>query len=467
MFYGPPYPSTEGIPMTSTDLVKSYVDGPLAPVTEERTAFDLAVTGTLPAELVGRYVRNGPNPIGPVDPATQHWFTGPGMVHGVRLAEGRAEWYRNRYVRTPNVSEALGEPPRPTPYDAEGVTGSVNTNVIQVADRTFALVEAGSPPVELSYDLDTIASVDFDGTLAGAFTAHPHRDPRTERWHAVTYYWPEEAVHYVVLGPDARVEHDETIDVGGRPMVHDTAITETRALLFDLPVTFDMEQAMLGTPFPYRWDPAGHCRVGVIPLGGTADQVAWCEVPTCYVFHTFNAVDLPDGRLAVDLVRWPRMFDRDRLGPNEGTSRIERWTLDPAAGTTAIDVIDERPVEFPRIDERLTGTPHRYGYGAGFAEPGAVHAPLRRYDFRDGHVDEVSLGDTTAVQEVVFVPRDGGTAEDDGWLVGLASDRATERTDLVVLDAGDPTAGPVARVHLPARVPDGFHGNWLPDDPAA
>ncbi|HLI02497.1 MAG TPA: carotenoid oxygenase family protein, partial [Acidimicrobiales bacterium] len=75
-------------------LVDNY-----APVTDERTTVDLPVTGRLPEELDGRYLRNGPNPLSP-EPATYHWFTGEGMVHGIRLRDGRAEWYRNRWVRS-------------------------------------------------------------------------------------------------------------------------------------------------------------------------------------------------------------------------------------------------------------------------------------------------------------------------------------------------------------------------------
>jgi len=85
-----------------------FLEGPFAPVAEEVTAFDLRVTGRVPAELSGRYLRNGPNPVGLEDPG-YHWFLGAGMVHGVRLREGRAEWYRNRWVRSNAVAAALGE----------------------------------------------------------------------------------------------------------------------------------------------------------------------------------------------------------------------------------------------------------------------------------------------------------------------------------------------------------------------
>ena len=37
-----------------------------------------------------------------------HWFLGEGMVHGVRLRDGQAQWYRNRWVRSADVATTLG-----------------------------------------------------------------------------------------------------------------------------------------------------------------------------------------------------------------------------------------------------------------------------------------------------------------------------------------------------------------------
>src|SRR5579872_5400587 len=96
-------------------VANPYLEDNFAPVTEEVTVLDLPVTGRLPQELCGRYLRNGPDPITPPDPATYHWFAGTGMVHGVRLEDGAARWYRNRWVRSADVAGVLGEPPRPGP----------------------------------------------------------------------------------------------------------------------------------------------------------------------------------------------------------------------------------------------------------------------------------------------------------------------------------------------------------------
>jgi len=131
----------------SRTATSKYLSGNFAPVEHEIEAFDLPVRGEIPRELTGRLLRIGPNPVTPPDPATYHWFTGTGMVHGVRMRDGKAEWYRNRFVRDDNVAEAKGVPIAPGPRHGMGA-GTANTNVIGHADRTFAIVEAGGLPVE-------------------------------------------------------------------------------------------------------------------------------------------------------------------------------------------------------------------------------------------------------------------------------------------------------------------------------
>jgi len=147
-----------------------FLQGPFAPVTKEITAFDLPVTGRVPAELNGRYLRNGPNPLGLDDP-NYHWFLGAGMLHGVRLRDGKAEWYRNRWVRSKAVAATLGEEWPAGPVH-EGMDFAANTHIIRHAGRILATVEAGPLPYELSDELETRGPCDFGGTLPGGFAAH-------------------------------------------------------------------------------------------------------------------------------------------------------------------------------------------------------------------------------------------------------------------------------------------------------
>ena len=421
----------------------TYLAGNFAPVTEEVTALDLEVTGMIPDGLDGRLLRNGPNPHLPVErPESYHWFTGAGMVHGLRLRAGRAEWYRNRWVGA-----------------AEGFTP--NTNVIGHAGRTWAIVESGPPPVELDDELESLGVNGFDGAVDEGYTAHPKRDPRTGDLHAVSYLWAWDHLRYTVIGTDGRLRREVRVPVEGGPMVHDCAITENHVVLFDLPVTFDLDAAMVGTTFPYAWNPDHGARVGLLPRDGDADAVRWFDVGLCYVFHSLNAHETPSGDVVVDVVRHPRVFDRDRLGPNDGATRLERWTIDPVAGKVSEETLDDTSVELPRHDERLLGQPYRYGYameaGDGFAHGGAV-----KYDLQSGTTERHDFGAGRMTLEPVFVPRSADAGEDEGWILSYVYDAATDRSDVVILAADDFTGDPVATIHLPQRVPFGFHGNWVP-----
>src|SRR5208282_4064667 len=155
----------------------------------------------------------------------------------VRLRDGVAEWYRSRWVGTDSVNRRLGRPPTAGPR--HGVTDVVNTNVIGHAGRLWALVEAGSVPVELDRELNTVGRGYFASPLSLAYTAHPHRDPRTGELHAICYdALSRNKVRYVVVDPLGSVARDVVISVRHGPMIHDCAITARYVLIFDLPITF-------------------------------------------------------------------------------------------------------------------------------------------------------------------------------------------------------------------------------------
>ena len=445
-----------------------YLSGNYAPVTEEITAWNLPVIGEMPDELSGRYLRNGPNPATAVDASTHHWFVGDGMVHGLRIRDGRVEWYRNRYVGSAQMSALRGEPDIDGP-NWNGNSHGPNTNVFGFAGTTWAVVEAGGCPVELSYELDTIGRNDFFGTLPGAFTAHPKFDPDTGEIHAIAYSWAEwiDHVQYLIIGVDGRVRHRRDVHLPGMSMAHDMSLTGRYAVVYDQPVTVDL--SVLGRyPFPFRWNPGYGNRVGLIDRDdertGRQSDIIWIDAPLGYCFHPVNAYD-DDGSVVIDLCLYDRMFDTDVAGPfGDGVARLERWVIDPVARSLRTTVVDERANEFPRVANAVATRRHRYAYTVEpSVDPQAGWATVK-HDLTTGERRAVDHGPGRAAGEAVFVGRaDHGPEEDDGWLLTLVHVLGSDSAEFVVLDAQDLDRGPVARVPLPARVPFGFHGNWISD----
>lgn len=438
-----------------------FLTGIHQPMEEELTLTDLAVTGTIPAALDGRYLRIGPNPIAP-DLASYHWFIGDGMVHGLALKDGRALWYRNRWIRSKAVGAALGEAPAPGPR--HGGFDTVNTNVLAIGGRTFALVEAGSYPVELSDDLERQAYNPFDGTLAGSFTAHPHRDPLTGEQHAICYEGvrPDE-IRHVVIDAAGKVVREEPVPVAHGPMIHDSAFTARYVVILDLPVTLSMAALLSGHGLPYRWNASHQARVGLMPRDGRAADIVWCDVDPAFVFHIANAYDLPDGRVVLDVCAYGTMFAGKHGGPDAASRGLERWTVDPATRSVLTERIDPAAQEFPRCDERRFGQPYRYAYAVALAGGAqfAGDAALYKHDLAAGTRQVHAFASGQVPGEFVFVPAHADAGEDEGWLIGFVVDTATETTELRIIDARRFEGEPVATVLIPHRVPPGFHGNWL------
>jgi carotenoid cleavage dioxygenase len=436
-----------------------YLSGNFAPMIHETTAFDLQVRGRVPDELEGRILRIGPNPIGPVDPARYHWFTGTGLVHGVRLRGGRAEWYRSRFALSADAAVALGKHPISGPGESRL---AVNTNVAVIGSRVHAIVEAGTLPIELDYDLESVARSDFGGTLEGGFTAHPKRDPATGELIALNYETGRPTLRYVVVDAAGRAETRADIAAPHGPMVHDVGFTRNFIIVLDLPVTFQPQRAP-GHAFPYFWNDEQAPRIGLLPRNGDLGGLIWFEAPACYVFHIVNAYEAEGREVVVDVVRHPRMFDHDWQGPNEGAPVLVRWTLDRARGRVTERVLDDHGGEFPRLDDRRGGQNYRYAYTAHWWGDGVSSGPAYKHDVRSERTEVHDFGPGQASLEPLFVPRSGASDEDDGYIISYVFNAGRNASDVVLLSAQDFAGPPLAVVELPVRVPFGFHGNWVPD----
>ena len=446
--------------MTAIDNnVPAHLKGNGAPVQEERTVTDLRVTGALPPELDGRYVRNGANP---VTGMSDHPFLGDGMVHGVRLRGGKAEWYRNRYVKTPYVADTSKDILDMSTSFGDMTMSKANTHVVGHAGQILAL-EEGHFPYVLDGGLETVGPTDYAGRLTGSFTAHPKICPVTGEMLAFGYSIMEPYLRYLRVSADGQLVQTENITVGGPTMMHDFNITRNNVVFMDLPAVFDLEMAMRGE-MPIRWDDEYPARLGVMPRTGSDADVRWFDIDPCYVFHPLNSYEDGD-RIVLDVARFSHMW---RSGPMDFPSPyLWRWTIDTTTGKVTEEQIDDRSGEFPRVADSVIGLEHRYGYLMGAGEGASADDPMTssgailKYDRKTGVRTAIQLGAGRQPGEPVFVPAADGTAEDDGYLMTFVYDAGSNTSEFVVFDAQSMSPTPVASVALP-RIPSGFHGSWVP-----
>jgi len=443
-----------------------FLTGDYAPIRSEDD-FALTVKGELPQGLRGALLRIGPNPQFPPRGA-YHWFGGDGMVHAFYLADGEAR-YRNRYVRTPRwrlehqAGRALfggfgggGGDPSTAGVDA----GVANTNVVRHAGKVMALEEAHRP-FEITETLDSVGYLE---AYRGPVTAHPKIDPATGEMIWFAYGSPRPltgGMSYGITAADGTVLRRQDFQAPYAAMVHDFMVSQGHALIPVLPLTASLERAKAGGP-AYAWEPEAGGWLGLVRRDYGAGSVRWLPVPSCYVFHAMNAWEA-DGKLVADVMRYDRapLFPTvDGTPPARAFARLARWTIDLAGGTDAVveEPLDERAGEFPRIDERWATRANRHGWFA--LDDDAGPSGVRHVDLETGRRQAYELPPGDIASEPVFAAR--GPAEGEGWITTVVWRAAENRSDLLILEALDIEAGPVATVELPRRVPFGFHGQWLP-----
>lgn len=456
-------PIPEARSMTVDD--NPFLQGGFAPVSDEVTLDDLPVTGRLPAGLAGVYRRNGPNaafkPISYTYP-----FDGDGMIHALSIKDGKAA-YRNRFVQTAELQVerqagralwgGIDKPAMPDPallppgMAPRPNKNWANINVVRHGGRLLALYEAGMP-YELTDDLATKGIHDFGGKLRGAMTAHPFLDPVSGEM--IFYRYRPDAPPYLtvfVADKAGAIVAERHVDTGVPYMIHDVAVTARKIVFVLAPVVFDLEGRRQGKPF-LAWRPELGTRIAILDRADLQGPVTWLDAEPFFVFHFLNAYDERDA-IVIDHVRHADFAGALRDKPPQ----MARMTI---AGRSIEHTMTASPaIEFPRHDDRLRGRKNRYGYAAVIAR--GQNSAVLRFDRESGSVAAHDFGPGKEVGEPIFVPAAAHGAETEGWVMVYVYDRASDRSDLALIDARDFTSAPVATVHLPRRVPHGLHGNWM------
>ncbi len=461
--------------MDGSQPVNPYLSGNFAPVQGEDD-FDLTVTGEIPADLAGAFYRNGPNPQF-TPPGDYHWFGGDGMIHGFFVEGGKVR-YRNRYVRTNkwlkehaagrSLFGTFGNPMTTDASVQNQDSGVANTNIVWHAGKLMAL-EEGHMPTEL--DPVSLETRGYLTAYRDRVTAHPKIDPETGEMIWFGYSIGEipfsKTVSYGVTSAAGTVIRRDDFEAPYSAMVHDFLVTRDHVLFPILPLTGSLERAMTGLP-AFAWEPEKGSFVGVMARNASVDTIRWFETDACYVFHPMNAWE-EGSKIFADVMEYPTapLFpNADGSRGDNTAARLVRWTFDLASPSSQIkrEQLDDMAGEFPRFDERRAGLSYRHGwFAANSQRPGDVRFDaIAHVDLATGKRVAYALPEGDATGEPVFVPRKAGAAEGDGWLLSVVYRAHEDRSDFLVFDTGDISAGPIATAALPRRVPFGFHGNWRP-----
>ena len=458
-----------------------HLDGGFAPINMECDAPDLVVEGEVPAELYGTFFRNGPNaqfaPRG-----DYHLFTGDGMIHGFYIENGKVA-YKNRWVKTVkwNKEHEAGESlfsafnPMESDPSVQGMEtdGIANTNVLWHGGKLLAL-EEGHAPFELDPNsLESKGAWTYNDKLVGPMTAHPKIDPETGEMLFFGYNADgviSEHMSFHVVDKNGNLTRAERFKAPYASMVHDFMITREHVIFPIMPLTGSMERAMSGAPV-YAWEPEKGVHIGIMPRNGTVADLRWFKGDPSFVFHPMNAHTAGD-IITCEVCEFEEaplfpLPDGTPGNPDKAIPRLTRWTFDLGQNTDDYQTqrLDDVPCEFPRLDDRYTGLKYRHGYMACDSNPefevGGFNG-IGHVDHKTGKVDVYDVGTACATNEPVFVPRTPDAEEGDGFLLANIYDAERKASHLVILDAQNVSAGPLAKAYLDHRVPFGFHGNWMP-----
>ncbi len=459
---------------------------PVAGVAQDLSCDEMKIEGKLPADLKGRFLRNGPALFERNGQRYQHWFAGDGMVQRFAFT-GTGVSHLGRFVQTQKFrkEQAAGKflyPAFNTYIDSdERVSGpdavnAANTNAIEHGGRVLALWEGGSAFALDPQTLATQGPVQWqDGWAQMPFSAHPKLDPQGNLWNMggagsrlLTYH----------VGPDGKLVKAQVAKLPIDPkkaggMVHDMAITERYMVVPIPPVTMHFDK--LGSAATASEVLKTHAGEPLRIWVGSKNDVAqfkMFELPTDMVFHVGNAYEQGDEVVLQmvagnnnDFLAGSAVQVMRGQHAETGRSSLSVLRLNMRTGQvqrTDFDAIEE----FPRIDPRFIGRESRYLLspvswrnakeqiaGIGF------HGVMLR-DFARQTEARYDYGDNTIAEEHIVVAKPGTANEMNAWVLGTTYDIQRGQTAVNIFEAQSLSKGPIARAWLPYAMPLGFHGNF-------
>ncbi|KAL6655771.1 hypothetical protein ACP70R_006597 [Stipagrostis hirtigluma subsp. patula] len=387
-----------------------------------------------------------------------------------------------------------------------------NTNVFEHAGRMYSIAENHLPHEICIENLKTGSIWDIGGEWDRPFTAHPKVPPGSGE---LVIFGADATKPFLVIGvvsaDGTHLKHRVDLKLDRCTLCHDIGVTQKYNIIMDIPLTIDINRLIRGGQL-IELENDSYARIGVMPRYGDAESVIWFNVEPFCMFHLVNCFE--DGDEVV--VRGLRSPDSLIPGPGpalhngntekseltgydkslkQGTkeeflSRLYEWRLNLKTKAVSGEYLTgtEFSLEFPMINNQYTGLRHSYAFTqivdsltsssnnfekvnpkyGGFAK-----LCLDKRNNTEEHVSESDLitteyhwlGRDEFCSGAAFVPRVGGSHEDDGWIISFVHNEKTSISEVHIIDARRFEDAPVAKIILPQRVPYGFHGTFILRNP--
>jgi carotenoid cleavage dioxygenase len=403
------------------------------------------------------------------------------MVHAAQFDGGKLT-YRNRWVQTDGWNEEDKEGKsthygiRETLKDRpdKRLKDTANTDLVAHGGKVLALWYMSGDAYEIDpISLETLGKSQGVTQSGGRISAHAKVDEITEDLLFFDYGNEAPYMHYGVVGPDGKLKHYVPIALPGPRLPHDMGVTEHYSILHDLPLFHDEEAMKLGR-HKIAFYPDIPTRFGVLPRLGAAESIKWFDFSPCFVYHVVNSWEEGDWVIQVGCRYMPNLdadgnIDAMRTAKDVAElvmhARLWVWRMNMKTGETQEYVLDpDRNVEFPTYNSAMTGRRTRYGYLVDHSEKKTLQwYGIRKYDLDSGQC----LGnwsddpENSWYSEPWFAAADTPQSEDHGYVISFQWNEKLARETLDIFDARDVSAGPVAQVLIPHRIPIGFHACWM------
>lgn len=484
-----------------------------------RTIPASAIEGEIPKELVGTLFRNGPGLLEIYGKKLNQFFDGDGLVYTVSFPGDGQVKLRHNFVGTKGFTEeqaaqkmiykgafAIGNPKGDSfynPFDFD-VKNVANTGVVNWGGETYALWEGGKPHKMKADNLATIGEVE---EVLGTKLRVPQMAAHYKIWEGET----EADKRLIGFSIESQASFPQNVnraafyewDSQGKAAAvnnfdvpnatfgffHDCLVTENWYFLFQNPTSLNPQKLLTEYMFAKCALAETICMVDgknailhCLPRTEKARKIGQkaIELKPQFFFHHVNAFERENGEVVLDSLPWVFMdfsMNLDSVNPAffNGGSRVEytRFVVDPVRESCTQTVLNNRVGEFPTMNNKFVGREYTHAYSAGTVVKDDVkwgpNQCLVKHTNEPGNESPVKeqvwyYGERCFVQEPIFAPRPGGTAEDDGWVLQVVNDAGAETSKLHIFDAKDISKGPIASVLFEGEhLPPGLHGMWSKD----